>query len=100
MRSMKPGIPCSVAAISPSSSCAGTTTATRFPSSMTRSYGCGRLGGTEATEAAVARNRGDAAEDQSDQCADHKRGAPGVRRRLDRSRVRDDLGALDLLREG
>ena len=34
MRSTKPGMPCRVAAIKPSSLCAGTTTATLFPSSM------------------------------------------------------------------
>src|SRR5437879_6552860 len=99
MRSTKPGIPWRVAAISPSSSWAGTTTATRFPSSMTRSYGSGRLGGGEPADPAIGGDRRDPAEDQPDQGADHDRAALRVRREEHRRGRLDDLGALDILRE-
>src|SRR4051812_26386923 len=99
MRSTKPGIPCNVAAIRPSSSWAGTTTATRFPSSMTRSYGSDRLGRSQAADPAVSRDRRDPAEDQPDQGADHDRAALRVRREEHRRGRLDDLGALDVLRE-
>src|SRR4051812_21752131 len=100
MRSTKPGIPWSVAAIRPSSSCAGTTTATRFPSSMTRSYGADRLGGlASGADAPVAQNRHDRADQQPDQRTDHDRRPLRVRRREDGGGRRDDLRALDVLGE-
>src|SRR6476469_3328699 len=94
MRSTNPGMPCRVAAIKPSSLCAGTTTATLLPSSMRRWYGERRLGGTWT--AGVHDDRHDRAEDQSDQRTDEKRAAARVRRRLHRARRDDDLRALDL----
>src|SRR3954464_13851921 len=92
MRSTKPGIPCSVATISASSSCAGTATATRLPSSMV-------LRRLRAAEAAFARDRDDRAEDQADQRTDQDRAGTRVRRRLQGAGLLDDLRGLDLLRE-
>src|SRR6476469_9590258 len=94
MRSTNPGMPCRVAAIKPSSLCAGTTTATLLPSSMRRWYGERRLGGTWT--AGVHDDRHDRAEDQPDQRTDEERAAARMRRRLHRARRDDDLRALDL----
>src|SRR5437764_10708930 len=91
-------MPWIVAVINPSSSCAGTTTATRLPSSMTRSYGRDRLHG-EPVDATVGDDRRDRAEDQPDQGTHDQRAVARVRRRLERPRRLDDLRALDLLGE-
>src|SRR6478672_10504672 len=96
MRSTNPGIPCRVAAIKPSSLCAGTTTATLFPSSMRRWYGARRLGGTRT---AVVDDRHDRPENQPDQRTDEQRAAARMRRCLHGPGRNDDLRALDLRRE-
>src|SRR4051794_8654164 len=91
-------MPWIVAPINPSSLCAGTTTDTRFPSSMGRSYDGCRLRRRPA-EAAVGDHCRDRAEDQADQGADDQRGVARMRRCLEGAARRDDLRALDLLCE-
>src|SRR5690242_15645466 len=84
-------MPSSVATISSASLCAGTTTATRFASSIG--------GPLRLAEAALAGDRQDRAEDEPDQGADDERRRLRVRSRLDGSRRLDHLRALDLFRE-
>src|SRR5690242_12935301 len=83
-------MPSSVETISSASLWAGTTTATRFASSIAL---------RRAAEAALAGDRDDRPEDEPDQGADDERRRLRVRRRLDRRRRLDDLRALDLFGE-
>src|SRR5689334_19067516 len=91
-------MPCSVAVMSPSSLWAGTTTPTRFPSSMGRWYDGCRLRRRPAV-APIGDDRRDRAEDQTDDGTDDQRRVPRVRRGLERPALGHDLRALDLLRE-
>src|SRR6266540_5279896 len=84
-----------VSAISFSSSCAGTTTATRLPSSTAR-----RLGrAADDSGGGLPHERGDQAEDQSDQGGDDDRVAAAARGRLRGDGRVDHLRRLDLLRQ-
>ena len=86
-------MPASVVPISRSSSWAGTTTATRLPSTMA-------LGGAGATrEERIGEERRRAAEQEPEQGADQGAVAAAARRRLDRRRRLDDLRLLDVLGE-
>ena len=93
IRSTNSGIPAIVVAISRSSSWAGTTTATRFPSTIA-------LGGAGAArEERIREQRRRAAEQQPDQAADERAVAAAPRRRLDRGGGLDHLRLLDVLGE-
>ena len=94
IRSTNSGIPASVVPISCSSSWAGTTTATRFPSTIGLSGGA-----VAAREERIREERRRAAEQEADQPADERRVAAAARRRLDGGCGLDDLRLLDVLRE-
>ena len=81
MRSTNAGMPRSVVAISFSSSCAGTTTPTRLPSS---------IAATKPGGEAVPEERGERAEDEPDQRGDDHGVAAAARRHLLRRRARQD----------
>src|SRR5581483_10202653 len=85
-------MPVSVATIRASSLCAGTTTATRLPSSI--ALPAGDAGGERLPE-----HRRQRAEEPADQDADEDRRPHRARRRLLRGRRLHDRRALDVLRE-
>src|SRR2546423_3562544 len=84
-----------VSAISFSSSCAGTTTATRLPSSTLRNLGRA----ADDPECRLPKEGGDDAQDQPDQSGDQNGVAAAARGGLRRDRAGRDLRRLDLLRE-
>src|SRR5919201_6437401 len=95
-RSTKSGIERIVSAISFSSSCAGTTTATRLPSSTSP-----RLRrAAEDPPDRLPEERGEDTEQQADQRGNDHRVAPALGRGLGRHRKRLLLPELDLLRHG
>src|SRR5687767_13813340 len=95
-RSTKSGMPATVVAISRSSSWAGTTTATRFPS--TNPGLLHRRRRVPARGEAVGHERGGASQQQADQRAHERRVATALRRRGGRDRRLDDPALLDELR--
>src|SRR5918997_358103 len=90
MRSTSAGIAASVSTIRCSSSRAGTTTPTRFPSSTPETTLDHRL----------PQERGEGAEQQPDQPADDDRVARRACRRLDGDSVLPDVWPLDLFCKG
>src|SRR5262245_20758328 len=90
-------MPRSVSAIRSSSSCAGTTTATRLPSTMRLSLP-GR-GPIPARDDGLGSQRRDGAEEQADPPPDERRRACAPRGRLRRDGRLDDAALLDLRRE-
>src|SRR5688572_25027351 len=95
-RSTKSGMPAMVVAISCSSSCAGTTTATRFPSTTRALLHRGRA--VPAHGEAVGGERRPATEQEADERA-HERGvAAALSRRAGGNGGLDDTALLDELR--
>src|SRR5712692_11537646 len=89
-------MPPTVTPTSCSSLCAGTTTATRLPS--TTALG-GRRAAADARDHRIPGERGDQTEHEADQRADEQRAADAPRRRVHGRGPRDDTGALDQLRD-
>src|SRR5262245_5074841 len=96
MRSTKAGIPRSVSATRSSSRKAGTTTATRLPSSIVRLRALPRV---PSLDDRVGDRRGERAEEEPDDRADRGRVATAGRRRPARDRGLHDPALLDVLRE-
>src|SRR5918994_331225 len=90
MRSTNSGMPASVVPTSPSSSWAGMTTATRFPSTI-------GLRGAAAREERIGEQRGRRAEQKPEQRADEGGVTPARRGGLDRNGRLDDPALLDTL---
>src|SRR5919197_6542729 len=97
MRSTKVGTPATVSAISRSSLYAGTTTATRLPSSIRRRRLPGRAAGEPARER-LPEERGGDAEQQAQKGAHHRGVALAAGGRLRPDGVRQDPAPLDALR--
>src|ERR671936_708992 len=97
MRSTKVGMPAIVSAISRSSLYAGTTTATRLPSSIRPRRLQGRAAGEPARERLPEERRGDA-EEEPEEGADDGGVALAAGRRLRPDGARQDTSALDALR--
>src|SRR5919202_4860160 len=97
MRSTKGGMPVIVSAISRSSLYAGTTTATRLPSSMRPLRLQGRAAGDPARER-LPQERGGDAEQQAEEAADDGRVALAARGRLRPHGPGQHPAALDALR--
>src|SRR5919197_2617930 len=97
MRSTKVGMPATVSAISRSSLYAGTTTATRLPSSIRRRRLPGRAAGEPARER-LPQERGGDAEQQAEEGAHHRGVALAAGGRLRPDGVRQDPAPFDALR--
>src|SRR5919108_1558358 len=97
MRSTKVGIPATVSAISRSSLYAGTTTATRLPSSIRPGRLPSRAAGEPAREG-LPQERGGDPEQQPEEGADDGRVALAAGGRLRPDGARQDAAALDALR--
>src|SRR5919201_3739359 len=97
IRSTKVGIPAIVSAISRSSLYAGTTTATRLPSSIRRRRLPGRAAGEPARERLPQERRGDP-EQEPEEGTHHGGVALAASGRLRPDGVRQDAAALDALR--